>query len=162
MSWLEEAEEGLALEAELGKAINEATEWKPEAGDSLLGTARQIGAVITKYGLAFKVWVETEDDGMFQVFGSAAQFKEEFLQAAPFVGGGIAIRFDGKSEGQYAKALWYVHAEGKDKAANRQVIYEIIEQAERLKAMKDSKTPEREPDPLHNGSGEDGDLTAPF
>jgi len=165
MSWLDEAEAGLELEAEMGKAINDATEWKPEAGDSLLGTVRQIGAVVTKYGLAFKVWVEDEKKDMFQVFGSASMFKEEFLQSAPFVGGGVAIRFDGKGDGQYDKALWYVNAEGDDKSAHRKVIYEVIEQAQELKRMKDAKAPERErePEPSYNGTGdEDDEMKAPF
>jgi hypothetical protein len=171
MSWIDDAETGLELEAEIGKKIADATEWKPEAGDMLVGTFVQLSSVITKYGTAFKLWIRDGKDEMFQVFASGAMLKEELLAAAPSVGMGIGIRYDGKAEGEYGKQLYYVNCEvdlSSDEAeSDRQVIarkafYEAIAQAEKIAEMKKTKKPERDKAPAFNGSADVDDLEAPF
>jgi hypothetical protein len=161
MSWFDDAAAKMDEEAGLGRAIVEAEDWKPEAGDTLIGRVQQISAVITKYGLALKVWVQDTDGDMWQVFGSASMFKEEFVNAAPMVGFGIAIRYDGKPEGQYARALWYISTEPHDEAEARKEIFSIIEQAEKLAAAKPKQEERDDPPPVFNGSSDD-ELTAPF
>lgn len=163
MSWLDDAETMMEMEAAKGREVEAAAEWKPDAGETLIGTVLKIGAVITKFGLALKVWVRDQEGDVYQVFGSASMFKEEFLAEAPAVDMGIAIRYDGKGEGQYAKALWYISTEPHDKEAATEEILAIIASAEEIARSKAAAKQEREPAPPFNGSGDDDDdMTAPF
>ncbi len=161
MSWIDDAAELMELEAAKGREIEEAVDWKPEPGDTLVGTLMKQAVVYTRFGPAIKVWVKDRDGDVWVVFGSASMFKDEYIAEAPQVGMGISIRFDGKGEGQYAKALWYVMSEPHDQEEARQVLFELFEQAQKLEEAKQAKAPEREPSPF-NGSGEVDDLEAPF
>jgi len=171
MSWFDEAQEEIELESSMAKQINDATEWRPEEGDTLKGTLLQVDAVITRYGTAFKIYVSEHATGeVFQVFASHSMLKEELLAHAPSVGKGLVIRYDGKAEGEYGKQTYYVVVEriadpddeAARKAAARAVFIDAVDRAETMKKMKDQKAkPDRDPAPAFNGSSDD-ELTAPF
>lgn len=164
MGWLDDAEAQLDADSMVTKALADAEDWKPEAGETLMGTLVEGRNIKTKYGPTYIMAVKTSDDEILNVWCGSKMLRNALLLAMPAVGSGVIIKYEGKTEGK--KNNWhqyYMNAEPHGDAAAFEKWAAFWTHLERVTAAGITETKTVTPiDSSFNGSSEQGDLTAPF
>lgn len=161
-SWLDDAEAQLDADAAMTKELAEADDWKPEVGEVLKGTLLEGRNIKTKYGPTYIMAVKT-DDKILNVWCGSKMLREALLLSMPIVGGGVIVRYDGKTEGKrnnwhqyYMNAEPHPDAESFDKWAGYWTNLERVTLA--ALAAAPARNVQK---PTFNGSA-DSELEAPF
>lgn len=167
MGWLDDAEAGLEADSMVTKALAEAEDWKPDEGDVIAGTLVEGRNINTKYGPTYIMAVKTEDDEIVNVWCGSKMLRQALLLAMPAVGGGVIVKYEGKTEGK--KNNWhqyYMNAEPHADAAAFEKWSAFWIHLERVSAASATEKKTVVPiDPAFNGSAtgtSQAELEAPF
>ena len=88
----------LAAEIELQDEKSEATTWKPDEGDELVGTLIDAAKVHGKYGIQKVLTIRDDDDQVWTVWCGPKVLDNLLSDKKPKVGAGIMFKYGGKQE----------------------------------------------------------------
>lgn len=111
-------EDQLVQDVVADDAASDANDWKPEAGDTLKAVFIKARWIPTKYGdKVIAIVKDTETNEFVNVWLTRTVLNNEFVDAAPAQGKGVAIRYEGErttKDGSTQFHLYKVRAEESD------------------------------------------------
>ena len=113
-----DGEAAVEKEEEKQSATADATTWKPETDDVLVGTLIDAKFIVGDYGPSLLLNITDKDTKTWAVWAGSKIIREAVREKAPAIGKGISIKYGGKKQPKKAGAnayhVHFVQAEASD------------------------------------------------